>query len=276
MDMETGLAEGQPDDGFQAVDETTAEGTQSVEGQSSASDQTTVNSGTGTQQQQEQVFFDVNDLPQELLPAYKNMQAAFSRKTQEISADRHKVEAYNNFEANPLGTLQTLAQQYGYQLIQPNPNATQAEANQSFEPQTWDDVLTAAEKQAEEKILKKLEPLIGKVQELQQSNTESFLDNNFPDWRQYEDRMLQLMKAHPTLASDPGTLYKMALPEEVVKARATKSALNRLNANTQNATVSGQSTTTKQASNQPAGPLSFNQAVEVAKARIASGRGLAG
>lgn len=273
MEIETGQAEGQTIEGTLAAPETTGVESQGMEGQSIAGEQTTV-SGTGNAADAVDTFFDPNDIPEELLPAYKNMQSAFTKKTQAYAAGKHKVEAYDAFEQNPVGTLQTLAQQYGFQLVQPNPE--QSGGEQDFQPQTWEEVLTKAEQQAEQKVLKRLEPLIGKVQQLQQSNTESFLDNNYPDWRNYEDQMLGLMKAHPTLSSDPGLLYKMAVPDEVIKSRATKSALSKLQANTANAAVSGQSTTTKTAAQKPDGPLSFNQAVELAKSRIASGRGIAG
>lgn len=241
-------------------------------GQSLAGDQTT-EPGTGiAAQSSEDSFFDPDELTPELLPAYKNMQAAFTKKMQSYSADKHKIEAYNNFEQNPLGTLQMLAQQYGYQLMQPGNQ--QVDEQQDWSPQTWDEVLAKAEAQAEEKVLKRLEPLINKVQDLQQSNTEAYLDNNFPDWRQFEEGMHDLLKKHPTLANDPGTLYKMAVPDEILKSRAAKSALQKIQANAANAQVSSQSTTQQPASPNLNGPPSFNQAVEIARARIAQGRGV--
>ena len=296
MGVETGAAEGQSTTGPQdaAFSEITGAEPQSFEGQSTAGEQITNNvTDISTAQQQpqqdaqltgdnvgpanaaekpEQWFFDPHDLPAELLPAYKNMQAAFTKKTQAFSEQRHKIDAYDAFEQNPVAAIQQIAQQYGFQLIQPGQQMGQGEVEQDWTPQTWEEVLAKAEKQAEQKVLQRLEPLIGKVQQLQQSNTEAFMDNNFPDWRQYEDEMHALLKAHPTLANDPGTLYKMAVPDEVLKSRAAKIALQKLQNNTQNAQVSSQSTTHKPAAAKLEGPLTFNQAVEIAKARIAKGR----
>jgi len=44
-------------------------------------------------QSQEETFFDPNAVPEELKPAYKQMQAAFTRKTQEIAQARKELEA---------------------------------------------------------------------------------------------------------------------------------------------------------------------------------------
>lgn len=257
-------------------------GLDNATGQSLAGDQiitSDATGGPGNAAQEgnttEDTFFDLNELPEELMPAYKQMQSAYTKKAQAYAADKHKIEAYNNFEQNPLASLQMLAQQFGYQLLQPGQQQRPGDNEQpNFEPQTWDEVLAKAEEQAEARVLKRLEPLIGKVQQLQQSNTEAYLDNTFPDWRQYEDSMAALLKTHPTLANDPGTLYKMAVPDEVMKARAAKSALAKIQANAANAQVSNQSTSRQPATPNLDRPPSFNEAVEIARTRIAQGRGV--
>lgn len=278
MDTETGNLDGQPGEGT-ATEQTTGTGTENFDGQSGAGEQTTgAVGGEGTGQQAatnyETTFFDPNDLDPALMPAYKNMQAAFSKKTAQYAADRHKVEAYDSFSQNPVGTLQALAQQYGFQLIQPGQQPQQAGGQDEWMPQTWDEVMSKAKEQATQEVLSQLQPLIGQVQQMRQSNVETFLDNTYPDWRQYEDQMSAILKNHPTLANDPGTLYKMAVPDEVIKSRATKAALEKIQANSANAQLSGQSTSHKPAPQRPAGPLTFNQAVEVAKQRIAQGLGV--
>ena len=245
-------------------------------GQSLAGEQTISNpiqAEPGNAAPSEDSFFDPNDLTDELMPAYKQMQAAYTKKAQAIAAEKHKIEAYNNFEQNPMESLQMLAQQYGYQLIQGGQQPPQ-QGDENWEPQTWEEVLAKAEAKAEEKVLKRLEPLIGKVQQLQQSNTEQYLDNNFPDWRTYEDQMHENLKKHPTLANDPGTLYRMSVPDEVIKSRAAKSALQKIQANTANAQVSNQSTARQPATPNLNRPPSFNEAVEIARTRIQQGRGV--
>ena len=45
-------------------------------------------------QSEEDSFFDPNSVPDELKPAYKQMQAAFTKKTQEIAEERKMAEAF--------------------------------------------------------------------------------------------------------------------------------------------------------------------------------------
>lgn len=44
----------------------------------------------------EDQFFDPTNIPQELVPAYKQMQAAFTKKTQEIASKRKELEYLDN------------------------------------------------------------------------------------------------------------------------------------------------------------------------------------
>lgn len=47
-----------------------------------------------TEQINEESFFDPNSVPEELKPAYKQMQAAFTKKTQEAAQQRKEAEAF--------------------------------------------------------------------------------------------------------------------------------------------------------------------------------------
>jgi hypothetical protein len=248
----------------------TAEGTQGTtgaefegaNGQSAATNQTT-SDGTGT----EATFFDPNGLAPELLDQYKEMQRAFTKKTTAYSKDKHKVEAYNAFERDPLGTMAQLARQYGYSVIQ---GQQQQADGKPWEPQNWDEVTSRIKTEARNELLHELQPLLSEVKNLKERSTEQYMDANYPDWRKYEEDMRDLMTKHPTLAKDPDILYRMALPAGVIESRATKKALNKLQADTKGAQISGQGTVNKPTSKTPDGPLSFNQAVEEAKRRIAS------
>jgi hypothetical protein len=66
-----------------STESTVAQGTQ----------QEQVQAGTGEQKQQEEVFFDPKSVPPELEQAYKQMQGAFTKKTQEIADIRKKAES---------------------------------------------------------------------------------------------------------------------------------------------------------------------------------------
>lgn len=229
-------------------------------GEQSVANQTTVDGS------EELTFFDPETIKghPELEPAYKQMQAAFIKKTQSIAADRKKIDAYNAFESNPMAMLQNLAQQYGYQLS-PYQQQQMQQAKQEFEPQTWDDVLKAAEERAEKRVMERFAPVINKVESLQQKNIETYLDTTHPDWRTYEDEMTRVVKSHPTLAKDPDLLYEMALPPKVREARATKAALAKIQAGNGAAQISGGSSTNKQVSDAPKKGLTFAEAYAFAK-----------
>lgn len=236
---------------------TTAAAPQGSEGQSAARAQTT---STGPESGTES-FFDpksIEDKP-ELLSAYKQMQASYTKKSQKFKDLQKKIDAFEAYERDPQGTVKQLAAQYGYNLVQRDPKGEQDD-----NPKTWADVYAKAKKE----VLKELEPMLGQVRELKQQNVEQYLDNKFTDWRTYEDDMLGLLQKHPSLATDPDKLYRLAVPEEVWEARATKAAMAKLKNTSDNGAISGASTTSKQTANEPTGPLTFQQAVEVAKARL--------
>ncbi len=207
-------------------------------------------------------FFDPASIAgkPELELAYKQMQGSYTKKLQEFSKHRPKIDAYDKFEKDPLGTLRQMAAQYGYQFVQGNP-----EGPKDFQPQSWDDVMA----KAKEEVLKEMAPVFNEVKSLKKQNVESYLDTNHSDWRTYEDQMMETLKTHPSLVNDPDKLYRLSVPEKVWEARATQQAMQRLKATSDNGQVSG-GTTVKQTVQTPTGPLNFNQAVEAAKAKLQS------
>ncbi len=220
----------------------------------------------------EDAFFDAASLSEELMPAYKQMQSAYTKKTQALAEGRDKVKAYDEFMLNPQAALQRLATQYGYQVGQPN---QPAEA-QDFQPQNWNEVLEKATAQARESILGELGPALGplyqKYTDLQQSQTETLLDGSVPDWRQYEDEMKAVLEKHPTLHNDPVKLAEMSIPKEIRDSRAMQAALKKLESKVEGAGMSGTSTTKASADTQPKGLLTFQQSIEFAKRKLSKGR----
>lgn len=241
--------------------ETTEAAPEGTEGQPDAG---TTDTGT-----QDETFFDPNTVPNELLPAYKNMQRAFSKKMEGIAANRQKVEAYDAFTADPVNQMQRYAAQYGYKLTRAQAEAELEKQDGQWEPQSWDDVMQRATSLAEQKLLERFGPVLQEVQQIKKTSIERELSEIDPTWQQYEDEMKTLMQKHPSLASDASLLYKMAVPEEVLQSRATQQALAKLEAKGQSARVSGGSTTNKQPSIEPEGPISFDQAVKLAKKKLA-------
>lgn len=207
----------------------------------------------------EETFFDYNSIKgnPELEAAYKQMQSAFTKKNQSIAQAREKIEAYDNFMQNPQASLQQLMQQYGI-----NPQAQQAQP-QEFNPSSWDDVMSHMKQQ----VLQELQPVFNEVQSVKKQNIEAQMDNNFPDWRTYEDEMRDNLQKHPSLAQDPGLLYRMSVPQNILESRATQAALKKLQGQNSNAQVSGGGKTNRQPTSiKKAG--SFNEAFEMAKQQL--------
>lgn len=219
----------------------------------------------------EESFFDPKDLDPSLMPAYKNMQRAFSKKMEGISKDRQKLDAYNQFEADPVGTMQRMASRMGYKLTRAE--AAEAltagtEQTKEWNPQSWNEVMEKFTGVAKEKILSELSPILNQVQELRKTNIEKLLDDSCPDWRTYEDEMKGNIQKHPSLVNDPVTLYRISVPSEVLESKAMQQALAKLEKKVKGSEVSGTSKTTK---HQAAGfgeVKSFQDAVEAAKRKL--------
>jgi len=257
----TETTEGQAAEGTQGA-ETTEGAPGGSEGQPAAE--------TTMQGTQEQTFFDPKQVPDDLLPAYKNMQRAFSKKMESLTADKQKIEAYDAFNADPVTSLQRYAKQYGYNLTRAEAEQQIQQQGEDWQPQSWDDVMSRATQVAEQNLMQKFGPVLQEVQAIKKTSIERELSEIDPTWQQYEGDMRRLMEMHPTLANDAALLYKMAVPEGVLESRATQAALAKLDAKGKSAQVSGGSTTTKQPKGGlPDKPVSFDDAVKAAKKKLA-------
>lgn len=211
-------------------------------------------------------FFDPNSLTPELMPAYKQMQAAFTKKMQAISADRQKIEAYDAFARDPIGQMQNLASQYGYSLTrgQAQQMIQQQQPPQDWQPQTWDEVLDRAKTMAREEIMKELGPVFQNVQQMRAASIENQLTQIDPQWRVYEDEMRANLQTHPTLVNDVSKLYELSVPREILTSRAVQEALKKFEGKAQQSLVQGSSKTSR---SEPAPPKveSFQDAVAAAR-----------
>ena len=247
---------------------TTSESIGTTEAAPQGTTEQSANAGQTTQQgsvQADESFFDPKSIEgkPELQAAYKQMQRAFTKKNQAFREQQKKVEAYDGFIRNPMDSMKQIARQYGYQLVQADPNGKETDEG----PKTWDDVYSIAEK----RVFEKLEPLLGEVKQMKQSNVETYLDNHYADWRTYEDDMVANLQRHPTLAGDPDLLYQMSVPREVIESRAQKAAMERLRNSSEAGKISGASTTSKTTAKEelPKSGSSFNDFVAYAKAKLA-------
>lgn len=211
----------------------------------------------------EDSFFDPKSIEgkPELQAAYKQMQSAWTKKMQSVSANKHKLEAYDRFEKDPVGTLKAYAKQLGIEIPEPK--------QQEFQPQTWDDVISKTKEEARAELLKELDPVINQVREIKKQSIEKQLSDIDPNWQLYEDQMSETLQQHPSLVTDPAKLYELSVPAEVKEQRAMKRALELLNGKKET-TPSGGSKTPKTPSNQPAGPLSWDQSVQYAREQLAA------
>jgi hypothetical protein len=257
---EPGSTEGTPDSG---PVEATAADSQVAEGQSE-------DTGQSTEPGSEDSFFDPNELDPSLVPAYKNMQKAFTKKMQEISANRHKIEAFDAFNSDPLSVIQREAARMGYQLSRADAQAVQDQQRAEFEPNTWDDVMERASALAEQRIMEKFAPVLNEVRQIKRGSVESQLNDIDPTWQQYEGEMRSVLQTHPTLANDPAALYRMSVPPEVLESRAVQKALKKMENKAQGSKVSGSSKTTKTPGmNVPDKPVTFGDAVAFARKQVA-------
>jgi len=121
-----------------------------------------------------------------------------------------------------------------------------------------------------------LEPVVAELQGLRRTHIEKQLDEEVPEWREYEDEMAALLSDHPTLVRDPIVLARLAIPEGVQQSKAVQSAMKRLQDKAKAGQASPGSTTRKEPSTRPKGPMTFDQAVEQAKKDVAAGKGIMG
>jgi hypothetical protein len=215
-------------------------------------------------------FFDPNAIPEELQPAYKNMQAEFTRKMQGIADQRQKAEVYDQFMSDPRGSLMRMAQQYGLTLQEAaQMQQAQQQPEADWQPQTWDEVMAKAEERAEARVMQRLQPLletqVGELQQMKRSDTERKLDESWPEWRNYESEMMDILKKHPSLRDDPVTLAELATPQSVKESRMYKKALESLQAKQKASTVSGAGNAGVQSATTPSQATSFHEAYLAAK-----------
>ena len=222
----------------------------------------------------EESFYDPKSAPPELQGEYKKMQAAFTKKMQAIAKSREKVSAYEEFEKNPVSTMQRLAAQYGMKLSPAQAAAaiegqTPGGTTENWNPNSWQEVEQRIAQATEKRILSQLSPLLSEVHKMKQSAIEHQLSEIDPSWQAYEDTMITNLKSHPTLAQDPALLYRMSVPAETIESKAVQKALKRFEDKGKSTAAAGSSTTGKK----PAAALreakSVQEAWDIAREKLA-------
>jgi hypothetical protein len=239
------------------------------EATATSSEKETTQKGTQTTETSEDLFMDADeDIKSNpaLLKKYKDMQKAFTKKSESIKGNRQAIEAYKAFMKDPVNNLKALARQYGVNLTDQEVKGE----NKAWEPNSWDDVMEKATEIAEQRIMSKLGPVVKDVTTMRKNNIESFLDQNAEGWREYEDEMMATLKEHPSMVKDPLKLYRLSIPDDVWEARFTQKAIKKMQDKTKSSQVSGISTSKKTAeTTMPDKKLSFDEAVEFARRQLA-------
>jgi hypothetical protein len=225
-------------------------------------------------------------------PKEKAMQAAFTKKTQAIAAERQKIEAYDNFLQNPQAVIRQVAQQYGLQIVDGNGNpqgtaqgmiqgaAQSPLSNPDYQPQTWgqleQDLAASLIPRIAQEITSKIGPMLGplyqNVEQITSRNIETQLDTIDKDWRLYEDEVKLNMRNHPTLLKDPSgikKLYLLSVPEEVITGRATQTALTKIHDKGEALKAGGKTQVSRSTVPAPKKVSTFEDAVQIAKAQLA-------
>ena len=209
-------------------------------------------------------FFDPSLLPDdpEIQKAYKSMQGQFTKRMQQFSKEREKIDAYNQFMQNPQESLRRMAQQYGVDLGQQQQN------DKEFAPNDWNDVVNHIQEQTKQSIMEQLQPLFSDLHNVKRTSTEQYLDSTYPDWRSYENEMMDLLQEHPSLANNPDLLYRNAVPQDVINQRAYQQALKKIKGQTESSKATGNTPNARKKA-APAKISSFNDAVKAAQQQLA-------
>tara|TARA_R110002126_G_scaffold85486_1_gene207039 strand:- start:165 stop:773 length:609 start_codon:yes stop_codon:yes gene_type:complete len=200
------------------------------------------------------------------------MQKSFTQKMQGVKASQDKIKLVDDFNRDPVGFTQRLAQQYGItnqQSDQKPQDASGAQAEQ-FAPKNWDDVFSEFQGRLDGYLNNRFAPVINEVKNVKQKQIESILDEEEPSWREYEDDMVTALREHPTLANEPSKLIRMVMPGEVWEGRAMQKALKRIEDKGKSARTSAGSTVNQPTtSTKQKGNMTFADAVEAAKESLA-------
>jgi len=230
--------------------------------------------GPGKSEPSEESFFDPKDLPEELVPAYKNMQSAFTKRMTGLAKDREKVQAYDAFMANPEENLRRAAEQYGLRVVKGNaPNQQTAETTAEafgpdWQPGTWEELFQAFAGRMNDQLQRTFSPVFDNLKDLTTSNIERQLSEIDPNWKVYEDDMTDNLKAHPTLAKDIAKLYRISVPEDVLKSKYTQAALKKFEDKAASAKIQGKSSVQTTTISGMEDVKSFDDAVKFAKKEL--------
>jgi hypothetical protein len=190
----------------------------------------------------EKEIFGEEKTPKELEALKKRLLGSYTKKMMGLTALRLKAEVAEALEKDPEGTILALAQQYGVKL-----SAKEIEEEVDFskldipDPQK-EETMSAYLKRALLPLFKQLGQQVtssvkgavekkgkGEVFAAEKVKNEErvhkvlgYLNEHHADWGLYEESMLKMLKAHPTLRDDPEMLYSMGRADYLKGVKSTK------------------------------------------------------
>lgn len=217
-----------------------------------------------------------DDVKSQVNALHKQLLSDYTKKTQSVADIRKAAEAYQAFQQDPHKAIKQVAKQLGYELHAPGQQSNNNDTGNGWnpdsgdDPQTWKDVIGYITKSIESRFDEKLNPFLNEIQSVKKHSIENQLSEIDPSWQTYESQMKANLQEHPSLAKDPALLYRISVPAEVLESRATQRALKRMEAKAKSGELSGASTTTrKPRANEPEKALSFADAVNYARKKLA-------
>lgn len=146
-------------------------------------------------------FADPKSIPKELRPAFKAMQAQFTRRMQTATASVKKAEAFDQIVADP--EFRTWAEQRAARLKRGTNRRTEETEDDSEEDDTDNGKpLTgkALQDAINKGIAKALSPMLKQQQDAKDAQDAANFKKTHPDWLVYKDEILELLDKHPTLS----------------------------------------------------------------------------
>lgn len=245
------------------------------------------------EEEEEEGLFDEEKIPEELKGMAKQLQRTFTERMKGIGAMRLKANLVDAIERDPEGTILALADRYGIDFG--GGNAPEEDEGGDFEfeapkvadlspkkdeqmPDYIQRVIAESLKSAIPQLVKGMQKGMPKAPTATNRDSEAFirseidatlrhLDETYPDWGIYEDRMAELVTKHPTLRNDPDELYRLAKSSRGASREQAKATRTRAKAKTakKGKVRSGERGGKPVVTTQKGKKLSFNEAWDRAK-----------
>jgi hypothetical protein len=200
-------------------------------------------------------FVDPKQLPNELQPHWKRMQASYTRKMQGLKEVKDKADLYDQIMSDPENIVQKLAEKAGLSV-------SKKEKVEEEIPEGGDSALAFIQREIKKGIEAALGPVKQDQEKMKAKQSIDYLNKEYPDWNLYDDIMTDIVKKHPTMAQDLDTLYSMA------KSKASAFEQRKAGAQKKSSVVTKPSTAGRNVATTPTKINSLDDAIAAAKKQL--------